>query len=126
MDIQHNDNLDLIFDDARRPGEVAAAPSCDQPVLLPATQKAHETVSRAGALAARGRCRAGPASPAPHELSFVERINTGFVNPGWQPAQWAARLIQLAGRCEQLRPNLADDYRHWAANVERRLGKAAS
>ncbi len=53
----------------------------------------------------------------PHELSLAERIESGYVNPGWTPAAWAARLQQLADRCEAIRPELAAQYRAWAANV---------
>jgi hypothetical protein len=53
-----------------------------------------------------------------HELSLAERVESGYVNPGWTPTAWAARLRQLADRCEALRPELAATYRRWAANVE--------
>lgn len=58
----------------------------------------------------------------PHELSLAERVETGYVNPGWTPGAWAARLRQLAERCEAFRPKLAGQYREWAANVERAGG----
>ncbi len=54
---------------------------------------------------------------APHELSLAERVATGYVNPGWTPKAWAARLQQLADRCEALRPELAVQYRTWAGNI---------
>jgi hypothetical protein len=47
----------------------------------------------------------------PHELSLAERVEAGYVNPGWTPAVWADRLQQLADRCEVLRPELAAQYR---------------
>lgn len=53
----------------------------------------------------------------PHELSLAERVACGYVNPGWRPLNWAARLRQLAARCEALRPELAELYRRWAHNV---------
>lgn len=55
----------------------------------------------------------------PHELSLAERVETGYVNPGWRPPDWACRLRQLAERCETVRPELAATYRAWAANVLR-------
>ena len=54
---------------------------------------------------------------APVELSYEERIDQGFVNPGWAPDAWRDRLLQLADRCEAVRPDLASDYRRWAANI---------
>jgi hypothetical protein len=54
---------------------------------------------------------------APRELSLAERVESGYVNPGWTPASWAERLRQLADRCEALRPELATQYRRWAVNV---------
>ncbi len=56
---------------------------------------------------------------APRELSLAERVERGYVNPGWSPWAWAARLRQLAERCAALRPELAAAYRRWAANVEK-------
>lgn len=64
-------------------------------------------------------------SDAPHELSLAERVESGYVNPGWTAQAWADRLHQLASRCEALRPELAAQYRTWAANVRKnakRLG----
>ncbi|MGD8451996.1 MAG: hypothetical protein PVJ57_09280 [Phycisphaerae bacterium] len=55
----------------------------------------------------------------PHELSLAERVETGYVNPGWQPAAWAERLRQLADACEKMHPDTATRYRAWAANVTR-------
>jgi len=54
-----------------------------------------------------------------HEWSLAERVALGYVNPGWTPAAWADRLGQLADRCEALRPELAAQYRTWAANVRK-------
>ena len=55
----------------------------------------------------------------PHELSLAERVESGYVNPGWTAQAWADRLCQLAERCEVLRPELAAQYRRWAANVRK-------
>lgn len=46
------------------------------------------------------------------------KIAEGYVNPGWRPQDWAARLRQLAQRCEELHPQHAADLRAWAAAVE--------
>jgi hypothetical protein len=54
---------------------------------------------------------------APHELPLAERVESGCVNPGWTAQAWADRLCQLADRCETLHPELAAQYRTWAANV---------
>jgi hypothetical protein len=56
---------------------------------------------------------------APHELSLAERVESGYVNPGWTAQAWTDRLRQLADRCQPLGPALAAQYRTWAANVER-------
>lgn len=61
---------------------------------------------------------AGGSRPAvPHELSLAERIECGYVNPGWTARAWANRLRQLADRCEAIRPEVAAQYRTWATNV---------
>jgi hypothetical protein len=56
-------------------------------------------------------------STVPHELSLAERVESGYVNPGWTSQAWADRLCQLADRCEALRPEVATQYRLWAMNV---------
>jgi hypothetical protein len=63
------------------------------------------------------RVSGAEAQDPPHELSLAERVEAGYVNPGWSPAAWAERLQQLADRCEALHPELAAQYRAWAANV---------
>lgn len=66
----------------------------------------------------RPSAAAGGSRPeAPHELSLAERIEYGYVNPGWTAQAWASRLRQLADRCEAIRPEVAAQYRTWAANV---------
>lgn len=52
-----------------------------------------------------------------HEWSLAEKAAGGFVNPGWTPAGWAARLRQLADRCEAMHADLAATYREWADNI---------
>lgn len=46
------------------------------------------------------------------------KIAAAYVNPGWQPRDWAARLRQLAERCGPLHPQHAADLRAWAEAVE--------
>ena len=48
------------------------------------------------------------------------RGRTGYVMPGWSAGSWAKRLRQLAASCESLAPELAAEYRRWAANVKGR------
>lgn len=55
--------------------------------------------------------------PTPKEPSYCDRIRAGYVNPGWTAEAWRDRLLQLAERCEAVRPDLAIDYRRWAANI---------
>lgn len=45
----------------------------------------------------------------------------GDVCLGWEPARWASELRRKADRCEAYRPDIADYYRRWAANIESRL-----
>lgn len=56
--------------------------------------------------------------PTPTEPSYCDRIRAGYVNPGWSAEAWRDRLLQLAERCEAIRPDLATDYRRWAANIQ--------
>jgi len=62
----------------------------------------------------------GELSGPPHELSLDDRVESGYVNPGWTPRAWSRRLQQLADRCEGTRPEVAGMYREWATNVENR------
>ncbi len=63
-----------------------------------------------------------PVNAVPRELSYRNRIATGIVNRGWTPGGWAARLRQLAERCEGMHPDRAAELRAWAGAVERRYG----
>ena len=93
-------DLDAVFDDSRN----------STPVVQHNKRTAAQQPPRATASSA--------AEPiVPRELSVQQRIDEGYVNPGWRPSQWAARLLQLADRCERLHPDLAADFRRWAANV---------
>lgn len=42
----------------------------------------------------------------------------GYLMPGWRRAAWAARLRQLANRCQSLHPELTAAYRQWATKLE--------
>ena len=73
-----------------------------------------DTINRPNAPAGGNPC------DPPHEPSLTERVEAGYVNPGWTPAAWARPLQQLADRCEVGRPDLAETCRAWAANVQKR------
>lgn len=60
--------------------------------------------------------KAETATPARADLAA--KIAAAHVNPGWRPQDWAARLRQLAGRCEELHPQHAADLRAWAEAVD--------
>ncbi len=50
-------------------------------------------------------------------------MDFGDVCDGWKPSSWAAELRRKASRCDLYRPDIADYYRRWAADIERRLAK---
>ena len=59
-----------------------------------------------------------PRKPA----DFLETpLTFGDVADGWTPAAWAAELRRKADRCDTYRPDVADWYRRWAGNVEKRM-----
>lgn len=117
MDTQHTNDLDVIFDDARRPGEVSAPLDQNQSERRETPRSEQAELPRENPSDLRSDFPLERTTSAPRELSLAQRIDEGFVNPGWQPAQWAARLLQLAERCERLHPDVAADYQQWAANV---------
>ena len=45
----------------------------------------------------------------------------GDVCVGWAPSCWAAELRRKADRCDAYRPDIAQYFRNWAADIERRL-----
>jgi hypothetical protein len=55
-----------------------------------------------------------------HDMEF------GDICVGWTPWNWATELRRKAERCRTYRADVADDYERWAADIEQRLGKAAS
>lgn len=63
--------------------------------------------------------RANPARNATADTVELA-IAKGYVNPGWHPRDWAARLRQLALQCEEVQPGRAVELRAWAEAVERR------
>ena len=102
-------NWDAVFDDTRPPdqdpyGGHGPSPSQGSDNNLTAPRR----LSEPGSKHAKGE---------PVELSYDERIEIGFVNPGWTAEAWRDRLLQLAERCEAIRPDLATDYRRWARNI---------
>lgn len=50
----------------------------------------------------------------------------GQVWSGYAPAAWVVELRHKAERCDMYRRDMACHFRAWAADIERRLGKAAS
>lgn len=62
--------------------------------------------------------KAETAAPTPARTDLAAKIAAAHVNPGWRPQDWAARLRQLAERCEAIHPERAADLRAWAEAVE--------
>lgn len=58
------------------------------------------------------------AKPANRANDVKAKIAAAHVNPGWRPWDWAARLRQLAERCEKLHPQRAAELRAWAEAIE--------
>jgi len=52
-----------------------------------------------------------------------DQLDFGDVCAGWTPAGWAAELRRKADRCDQYRPDVAERFRAWAADIEARLGR---
>ena len=50
----------------------------------------------------------------------------GEVCKGWSCAGWIVELRRKAERCERYRPDMADYYTHWAADIESRLAQGAA
>lgn len=48
-------------------------------------------------------------------------LEFGDVPVGWLPSRWAEELRRKAGRCDAIRPDIAERYRAWAEDIERRL-----
>ena len=48
-------------------------------------------------------------------------MDFGDVCHGWSPTSWARELRRKAGCCDQHRPDIADYYRRWAADIEAKL-----
>lgn len=64
---------------------------------------------------------------APPRFRFTDgHMNFGDICAGWSPAGWADELRRKAGRCDLYRPDIAERYRNWAADIERRLGNRDS
>jgi hypothetical protein len=53
---------------------------------------------------------------------FVDGVmEFGDICAGWTPTKWAEELRRKADRCDRYRPDIADHYRRWAADIEARL-----
>lgn len=61
-----------------------------------------------------------PAAPAPFRYA-ADVMAFGDICAGWTPKNWAAELRRKAERCDAYRPDIADHYRCWAADIEGRL-----
>ncbi len=63
----------------------------------------------------------GPSTESSEFHYSSDALSFGDVCEGWTPASWAMELRRKASRCEEYRPDIADNYRRWAANIEKRL-----
>jgi hypothetical protein len=48
-------------------------------------------------------------------------MDFGDICTGWTPESWANELRRKASCCDQIRPDIADHYRRWAGDIEKRL-----
>jgi len=56
--------------------------------------------------------------PVDNSPALSACIETRHIPPGWCRRAWADRLRQMADRCCEDHPDLAAQYRKWAAAVE--------
>ena len=75
--------------------------------------------NKASVLAAlhSGRPLAGGFCIADRPMDF------GDVCAGWTPHAWATELRRKAARCDAYRPDIAEHYRAWAADIESKLDR---
>lgn len=59
--------------------------------------------------------------PRPAFRYAAEAMVFGDICAGWSPASWAAELRRKAGTCDAYRPDIAENYRRWAADIEAKL-----
>lgn len=64
-----------------------------------------------------------PNAPAARFRYTGDHMAFGDVCAGWTPSSWAIELRRKAERCDTYRPDIAENYRRWAADIEHRLGK---
>lgn len=58
-------------------------------------------------------------------LTLLGVMAFGDVCAGWTPTSWAQELRRKADRGDTYRPDIADYYRRWAGDIERRLEEQA-
>ena len=54
----------------------------------------------------------------------LQKLKFGDVCEGWTPGRWADELRRKAACCAVDHPQQADEYRRWAAEVERKAREA--
>jgi hypothetical protein len=73
-------------------------------------------------LTAGDRDTTPPARRAGTGFSFSDgQMEFGDICAGWRPMSWAQELHRKADRCDAYQPDIADYYRRWAGDIERRL-----
>lgn len=55
-----------------------------------------------------------------YDADTRRKVREGYVEVGWTPKAWAARLRQMAERCEANDPRQARMLRLWASRVDQR------
>ena len=48
-------------------------------------------------------------------------MDFGDISAGWTPTGWAIELRRKATCCDEYRPDIAEYYRKWAEDLERRF-----
>lgn len=61
---------------------------------------------------------------APPRFRFMDgHMIFGEICAGWSPAAWAEEIRRKSERRDTYRRDIADYYRRWAGDIERRLGE---
>ena len=100
-----------------------------EPDLLPALRERKAEIMALVAEPDSSLVAAGRPEPGTGKVEFRHSdglLSFGDIAVGWTPASWAAELRRKAGCCAQYRPDIADYYCQWAADIERRLEGGAS
>lgn len=74
-----------------------------------------------------GRASRLPSAPQGPAFHYADRL-TGFgdICHGWTPAAWAVELRRKVERCQTYRPDIAEYYAAWAADIEARLSMSTT